>query len=201
MFRENKLVTIKLRKVALTLATSLVALIVCVPARAQGNLGRISGVVTDQSGGVIVGAKVTVIDVQRGVSRPLLTDNGGQYIATALIPGPYEVIVEAMGFAKFDRQNIDVVVGGELNVDATLSPGSQTQTVTVTEEAPTISTTNATLGGVVENQALTELPLSGRNYLHLLDNKPGMQMKPGGGSRSEESRVGKECRSRWSPYH
>jgi hypothetical protein len=184
MFRENKPVTMKLKKVALFLATSLVALIVCVPAWAQGNLGRISGVVTDQSGGVIVGAKVTVIDVQRGVSRPLLTDTGGQYIATALIPGPYEVIVEAMGFAKFDRQNIDVVVGGELNVDATLSPGSQTQTVTVTEEAPTISTTNATLGGVVENQALTELPLSGRNYLHLLDNKPGMQMKPGGGSNS-----------------
>src|SRR6202043_1300759 len=102
MFREKKPVTVKLKKVALTLATSLVALIVCVPAWAQGNLGRISGVVTDQSGGVIVGA---------------------------------------MGFAKFDRQNIDVVVGGELNVDATLSPGSQTQTVTVTEEAPTISTT------------------------------------------------------------
>ena len=185
MFCENKCISARPnKKVVATLATSLAALILCVSAWSQGNLGRISGIVTDQSGGVIVGAKVTVVDVQRGVSRNLVTDNGGQYLATGLIPGQYEVTVEAMGFAKFDRRNIDVAVGGEVGVDVTLSPGSQTQTVTVTEEAPMISTTNATLGGVVENRELTELPLSGRNYLHLLDDKPGMQMKPGGGSNS-----------------
>ncbi len=160
------------------------ALLASVSGSAQGNLGRISGIVKDQSGGVIVGAKVTVLDVQRGVPRTLITDSGGEYIATGLIPGQYEVTVEAMGFTTFARKNIDVVVGGEVGVDATLAPGSQTQMVTVTEEAATISTTNATLGGVVENRSLTELPLSGRNYLHLLDDKPGMQMKPGGGSNS-----------------
>src|SRR5262249_49628618 len=81
-------------------------LLFAVPASPQGNLGRMSGVVTDQSGGVITGAKVTVLDVQRGVSKNLVTDNGGQYIATGLIPGPYEVTVEAMGFSTFNRKNI-----------------------------------------------------------------------------------------------
>ena len=57
----------------------------------------------------------------------------------------------------------------------------------VTETVPDITTTNATLGGVIENQSLTELPLSGRNYLHLLDDKPGVQMKPGGGPNSYTS--------------
>jgi outer membrane receptor protein involved in Fe transport len=184
MFHETKRASVRLNTVLMILATTLATLTLCVSSWAQGNLGRISGVITDQSGGVIAGAKVTVLDVARGVSRALTTDNGGEYIATGLIPGQYEVTVEAMGFSKFDRQNIDVVVGAEVRVDATLNPGSQTQTVTVTEEAPNISTSNATLGGVVENRALTELPLSGRNYLHLLDDKPGVQMKPGGGSNS-----------------
>ena len=92
--------------------------------------------------------------------------------------------MEAAGFSKFDRQNIDVEVGQEVRVDAALTVGAQTQTVTVTEAAPAITTTNATLGGVVENQALTELPLSGRNFLHLLTDAPGVQMKPGGGPDS-----------------
>ena len=74
-----------------------------------------------------------------------------------------------------------------MRVDVSLNVGAQTQTVTVTETVPDITTTNATLGGVIENQSLTELPLSGRNYLHLLDDKPGIQMKPGGGPNSYTS--------------
>ena len=98
-------------KIAVTFATSLVVLILCLPAWTQGNLGRIVGAVTDQNGGAIANANVTVRDVQRGVSRTLVTDSGGEYSAPSLIPGQYEVIVEAMGFARFDRQNITVEVG------------------------------------------------------------------------------------------
>ena len=159
----------------------------CQPAFSQGNLGRLMGTVTDQTGGVIAGANVSVVDVQRGVSRTLVTDDSGDYSAPSLIPGQYELRVEAAGFNKFNRQNITIEVGQELRVDASLTPGSQTQTVTVTESVPDITTTNATLGGVIENQTLTELPLSGRNYLHLLDDKPGVQMKPGGGPNSYTS--------------
>ena len=177
----------RFKKIATTLAASIVVLMLCQAAFSQGNLGRLMGVVTDQTGGVIAGANVTVVDVQRGVSRTLVTDDSGEYSAPSLIPGQYELRVEAMGFNKFDRQNITIEVGQEVRVDASLTPGSQTQTVTVTESVPDITTTNATLGGVIENQALTELPLSGRNYLHLLDDKPGVQMKPGGGPNSYTS--------------
>ena len=173
----------RVRRAAEVVFLGVAILLSCLPVFSQGNLGRILGVVTDQTGGVIAGATVTVTDVQRGVSRSLMTDDSGQYSAT-LIPGAYEVQVDAPGFNKFDRKNITVEVGQEIRVDASLSPGSQTQTVTVTEAVPDITTTNATMGGVIENQTLTELPLSGRNYLHLLDDKPGVQMKPGGGPNS-----------------
>jgi outer membrane receptor protein involved in Fe transport len=177
----------RFKKIVTTLAACVVVLMLCQAAFSQGNLGRLMGVVTDQTGGVIAGANVTVVDVQRGVSRTLVTDDSGEYSAPSLIPGQYELRVEAMGFNKFNRQNITIEVGQEVRVDASLTPGSQTQTVTVTESVPDITTTNATLGGVIENQALTELPLSGRNYLHLLDDKPGVQMKPGGGPNSYTS--------------
>jgi len=177
----------RVRRAAEVLFVGVAILLSCLPVFSQGNLGRILGVVTDQTGGVIAGATVTVTDVQRGVSRSLMTDDSGQYSATSLIPGAYEVQVDASGFNKFDRKNITVEVGQEIRADASLSPGSQTQTVTVTEAVPDITTTNATMGGVIENQTLTELPLSGRNYLHLLDDKPGVQMKPGGGPNSYTS--------------
>lgn len=184
MLHKAMFVSLRLNKVAALLAILLAPLLLCPPSWSQGNLGRILGVVTDQSGAAVAGATVTVRDVQRGVTRTLTTDSGGEYSAPDLIPGQYEVSVEAMGFAKFDRQNIDLQVGREVRVDAALSVGVQTQTVTVTEEAPNVTTTNATLGGMVESHDLTELPLSGRNFLHLLMDSPGVEMKPGGGPDS-----------------
>ena len=184
MAPSSKCISSRLDNALVVLVTCLVALTLSLPAWSQGNLGRILGVVTDQKGGVVASATVTVLDVARGVSKTLVTDSGGEYVATSLIPGQYEVTIEAMGFAKFDRQNITVEVGHDVRVDASLTVGAQTQTVTVTEEAPSVNTTNATLGGTVENRALSELPLSGRNFLHLLVDSPGVEMKPGGGPDS-----------------
>ena len=159
-------------------------LMFCLPARSQGNLGSIVGIVTDQSGSAVAGATVTVLDVARGVTRTLTTDNGGQYLASNLIPGQYTVTATAMGFQQFKRENITLLVGQQVSVDVQLAVGAQTQTVTVSEAAPQIVTTNATLGGVIENQVLGELPVNGRNFLHLLQAVPGVQMKPGGGPNS-----------------
>ena len=78
---------------------------------AQGNFGRILGTVTDQTGAVLPGAKVSVIDTQRGLARNLTTDQAGEYNAPTLIPGTYTVRVEATGFKALDRQNILVEVG------------------------------------------------------------------------------------------
>jgi hypothetical protein len=134
----------------------------------QSNFGLILGIVTDQTGGVVAGATVTVIDTQRGVARTLTTDDAGEYNAPTLIPGAYMVRVEAKGFKKLERENVVVEVGKDVRVDVTVQPGEQTQTVTVTEAIPLVETTNATLGGLLSNATINDLPLNGRDCQNLL---------------------------------
>jgi hypothetical protein len=113
--------------------------------------GRILGAVTDQTGAVIAGAKVSIIDTQRGLARTLTTDQAGEYNAPNLIPGTYTVRVEFQGFKMLDRQNVLVEVGKEVRVDLTPEPGSQTQSVTITEAIPLVDAASATLGGTLAN--------------------------------------------------
>ena len=86
---------------------------------AQGSSGRILGTVTDQSGAVIAGATVSIIDTQRGLARTLTTDQAGEYNAPNLIPGTYTVRVEAKGFQTLNRENVELEVGKEVRVDLT----------------------------------------------------------------------------------
>jgi hypothetical protein len=153
----------------------------------QGSQGTIQGGVADSSGGAIVGAKVTVTDVARGVARNLTTDDAGQYVAPALTAGTYTVRAEAGGFNVLERNNVLVEVGQNVRVDLVLSPGANTQTVTVTEEIPAIDTTSATLGGTVSNQSILALPLNGRNFFRLLELRPGIVTVPGSRSGSSTS--------------
>lgn len=150
----------------------------------QSSLGSIVGIVTDQSGAKIPGATVKVLDVQRGVTRTLTTNSGGQYFASGLIPGQYTVTVQAQGFTQFQQENITLLVGQQIRVDARLSLGAQAQTIRVTGAAPQIDTTSSTPGGEIVNRVLSELPVNGRNFQHLLHLVPGVQMKPGGGPNS-----------------
>src|SRR5215471_16373301 len=105
---------------------------------AQGNFGRILGTVTDQTGAVLPGAAVTVIDTERGLARSLVTDQAGEYNAPNLIPGTYAVRVEMRGFKRLDRPNIVLEVGREIRVDLTPQPGEQSQVVTVEATAPLV---------------------------------------------------------------
>ena len=152
------------------------------PAFPQANSGQIVGAISDQSGAVIAGAAVSIIDVDRGAARTLMTDSAGEYVAPNLIPGTYTVHAEAKGFNTVERKDVLVEVGKDVRVDLTLKPGSETQVVTVTGETPMIDTQSATLGGTVETQALNELPINGRNYQELLAYKPRVEAKPGGGT-------------------
>src|ERR1700683_5390611 len=108
------------------LVFSLGLLLVAVPAFSQGNQGRITGAVTDQSGGAMSGATVTVLDVARGVTRTLTTGDSGEYDAPNLLPGAYIVRAEAKGFKKVEQQNIQLEVGKEIRVDLSLQPGDLT---------------------------------------------------------------------------
>src|SRR5437899_12104980 len=163
----------------------------------QGNFGRILGTVMDQTGGVISGATVTIIDKDRGVARTLIADDAGEYNAPTLIPGTYTVRVEANGFKRMERQNVVLEVGKEVRVDVTVHPGEQTQSVTVTESIPLVETTNATLGGTLNNAQIQDLPLNGRNYQYLLNLRPGVMIQPGGGPWTQSTNNIRPDESAW----
>ena len=179
-------------KCAVSLVSALLAiLLISVSAFSQTSQGNIQGTVFDQTGGVIPGAAVTVLDVARGVSRPLTTDNAGQYVAVNVTPGTYTIRAEAKGFRVTEHSGVLVEVGQTIRVDLTLQPGEQTQTVTVTGELPSIDTTDATLGGTVSNQAINALPLNGRNFLRLLTLRPGVYTDPGAGAGDASTNGGR----------
>ena len=162
-------------------------LLLCTAAFSQESTGRIQGAVTDQTGGAVVGASVTVLDTQRGTTRTLTTDAAGEYNAPELTPGTYSVKATFQGFRETERDNIAVEVGKEYRVDLTLQPGEQTQKITVTEALPLVETTNAVLGGTISNQLIGDLPVQGRNFQKLLELRPGVYLSPGSGKWSQSS--------------
>jgi len=163
------------------LALLFAVLVISPSAFPQGNTGRILGTVTDQSGGYVAGATVTVTDVDRGTSRTIVTESAGTYVFISLLPGTYAVRVEAKGFKTFERKNLLLEVGKELAVDVSLQTGSVTETITITEAAPMVDTTSTTLGGTISNEIINDLPLNGRNYQNLISLRPGTSVYPGGG--------------------
>src|SRR5579872_4184442 len=144
--------------------TVLGLLLISVPAFSQLNSGSIAGGITDPTGAAIVGAKVTVIDMERNISRPLVSDSAGQYTAPSLTPGQYEVRVESAGFQAVERKNITLGVGQEVRVDLQLQPGEQSQTVTVTGEVAQVDTSTEVISNTVDIVTLSELPINGRLY-------------------------------------
>jgi len=152
--------------------------------RAQTYQGRILGTITDQSGGVVVGAKVTITATATGITRTLATSGAGEYLAADLEPGPYVVSVEATGFKISVSDAVTLEVGRDIRVNLSLQPGDVTQTVHVNAEDTLIDTTNGTLNGVLSNKAINDLPLQGRDFQNLLPLHPGVQRTPGGGFQS-----------------
>jgi hypothetical protein len=163
------------------LAVLCLVLITATAAYPQGNTGRILGVVTDQSGGNVANATVTITDVARGVSQTFTTDSDGAYAAGNLLPGTYTVRAEFKGFKTFERKNILLEVGKDVRIDAVLQPGATTETITITEDVPMVDTTSTTLGGTISNEIINDLPLNGRNYQNLISLRPGTSIYPGGG--------------------
>jgi Carboxypeptidase regulatory-like domain len=162
----------------------LLAVIFLVPVSlfSQATDGRILGSVTDTSGAVIGGAAVTVTDVERGTSRTLRTDETGAYNAPSLPPGTYRVKAEFTGFKGVERPSVVLEIGRELKIDFALEPGAVTETITISEEVPLVETANAVLGGTLQPGTIADLPLNGRNFMNLLQLRPGVTIYPGGGA-------------------
>jgi hypothetical protein len=154
---------------------------------AQTYQGRILGTVTDQSGAIVRSAKVVITNVDTEVARSLETNEAGDYVAPNLPPGVYKITAESPGFKKIERSAIRLEVAKDVRIDFQLVPGEISESVTVSEEAPLIETTNDTLGGTFTNKAINDLPLNGRDFQNLVVLRPGVQRSPGGGFLSISS--------------
>ena len=185
--KVKRSVCASVRRGAQLLLPALGVFLICFPLFSQGNAGRILGSITDQSGGALAGAAITVTDVQRGVARSLITDSAGEYNAPNLTPGGYTIRAEFRGFRTVERQNIVLEVGQDIRVDLQLQPGEMNQTITVSEALPLVETTNAELGGTIQSQIIENLPMNGRNFENLLSLRPGVTIYPGGGLWSQST--------------
>src|SRR5438105_4317309 len=156
-------------------------------ASGQTQEGRILGTVTDQSGGLVKGAHLTITNVDTGMALTLETNDEGDYVASSLPPGHYKLVVEATGFKKVERSSIRLEVAKDVRLDITMQPGSVSETVSVTEDVALVETTNDTLGGTFANKSINDLPLNGRDFQNLVVLRPGVQRSTGGGFLSISS--------------
>jgi len=144
------------------------------PASAQLPTGTFWGVVKDTSGAVVPGANVTIQSVETNEARNAVTDSSGAYRVPALPVGHYQIKVEHGEFKTETQTGLNLEVGQEAVVDFTLQVGTTEQQVQVTGEAQQVNTTNSTLGTVVGEQTIADLPLNGRNYTDLTLLQPGI---------------------------
>ncbi|MGC1684010.1 MAG: TonB-dependent receptor [Candidatus Acidiferrales bacterium] len=154
---------------------------------AQTSQGQISGEVTDSSGAVVVKATVTIENEGTHAKRALETNAAGQYAALDLDPGFYSVQVEAAGFQSVVQHRVELEVARAIRVDFQLKPGNLAQAIEVRREAQLTDTTDTTLNGELPSDAVTQLPVLGRDFQNLLALHPGVQRTPGGGFHSVTS--------------
>ena len=140
---------------------------------AQSTAGEISGVVTDPSGSVVPGVNVSLINPSTNTTRSVKTNEAGLYVIPAIQPAVYDMKVELSGFRAIERKEITVQVGSANRIDFTLEVGEITSVVEVSGGAPVLQTETTSVGTVIENRRIVELPLNGRNYLQLASLIPG----------------------------
>ncbi|GGA62944.1 hypothetical protein GCM10011507_13190 [Edaphobacter acidisoli] len=139
----------------------------------QGVSGRILGNVQDSTGAVIAKAAVTATNIGTGTSSTMSTDSNGDYRFDNLQPGTYSIRFTAQGFSPFVSNGNAVVVDGAIRVDATLKVGGQDQTIEVSAAQPLIDPTSSSLGQVVDQKEIANLPLNGRIFSQLVQTVPG----------------------------
>ncbi|MBI3401590.1 MAG: TonB-dependent receptor [Acidobacteria bacterium] len=154
--------------------------LVVAPVRAWAQAtGRIAGVVSDTSGAVVPGATVDATNRATGLTRSAVTEIDGAYTIPLLSPGLYDVKATLSGFRTTVRENVEVVVNETARIDVRLQVGSVAEQVTVSAAAPLVETKSATLGIVIDQKKVVDLPLNGRNFTQLGTLIPGVVAPPG----------------------
>ncbi|MBI4890614.1 MAG: TonB-dependent receptor [Acidobacteria bacterium] len=153
------------------------------PALAQ--TATLNGVITDTSEGVIIAAKVSVTNLATGLRRETQTSETGSYNFTLLPVGDYRVEAIAAGFGTQTRPSIKLDVDQVARLDFVLKPGALTETVEVSAAAALIDSETSTVGQVISNKSIVEMPLNGRNYLSLATLTAGTAPSVGGRTAGE----------------
>ncbi len=136
--------------------------------------GKITGVVKDQTDSVIAGATVVAVNTVSGVKQTTETDERGTYTFPALPVAQYELDVTADGFKPTKTRGLAIDINTALTVDVTLQVGDQNLTVTVTENAARVETSDTQLGEVIDSKQVTSIPLNGRSYTDLFATQVGV---------------------------
>jgi hypothetical protein len=173
------------------LVSLLTLVLVCAawPALAQRDLATVVGTVTDPTGGVIAGAKVTITEDATGLAYQVQTDNAGNYIRTALKPGVYTVQVEATGFKTGIQRNVLLTAGDRVQANLVLQVGEVTESIEVSAAPPALQTESTIIGQTLQAKAVSELPLAGQRKFTFLARlspavypaEPGARDAAGGG--------------------
>jgi hypothetical protein len=158
--------------------------------------GEITGVITDASGAAVPGVTVTVTNVATGATRQVISNEAGVYNFPALQPGVYNIRVEQPGFKPVTRSHVPLEIQQTARIDFSLEIGSVDQAINVEGSAPLLTTEDTTLGTVIENKRIVDLPLNGRNFLQLVATAPnvsfgfssaGQAESRQGGTRSQQN--------------
>src|SRR3954469_23242267 len=142
-------------------------------AQSQATTGVISGIVTDESGGVLPGATVTLRNTETNFEKVVVTGADGSFRAVLLPLGPYRITVDLQGFAKVVREGTDLGVGQTINLKIPLQVAAAGE-VTVTAEAPVVETTRAEGSVRIDTKSIESLPNNGRNFLDYTKMTPGV---------------------------
>src|SRR5947209_2078040 len=130
---------------------------------AQAVYGAIVGTVTDPSGAAVANAKVTITDVNKGVTYNNTTNESGNYTQSHLIVGTYDVKAESAGFSAYVKKGVEVTVDATTQVNAQLSVGAVGETISVTAEAAILKTERADVSDQMTQRTVQELPVLGRD--------------------------------------
>jgi hypothetical protein len=161
--------------VLLALVWAVVALVVvsAMPAYAQLDAATLNGSVTDPTGAVVPDATVTITNAGTGTSRVATTNQAGTFSVPALEPGKYNIIISKAGFGSSQQNGVTLQVAQVATLNTVLKVGTAVESVDVSASATALETTDASLGTVISEKEVTDLPLNGRQFSQLLQLAPG----------------------------